>query len=121
MAKIYYTKEHEWLRIESDVATVGITDYAQNQLGELVFVELPGIGEEYISGEPVVVVESVKAASDVYAPISGTIIAINEALNDDPSLVNTKAETEGWMWKMDISNSEDLEVLLDLEAYNELL
>lgn len=121
MVKIYYTKEHEWLRIEGDVATVGITDYAQNQLGELVFVELPGIGEEYISGEPVVVVESVKAASDVYAPISGTIIAINEALNDDPSLVNTKAETEGWMWKMDISNSEDLEVLLDLEAYNELL
>lgn len=119
--KTYYTKEHEWISIEDEVATIGITDYAQNQLGELVFVELPELNGEYMCGEPVVVVESVKAASDVYAPISGTIIAVNESLNDTPSLVNTDPQTEGWMWKMEITNQQELENLLDLEGYKELI
>lgn len=121
MTATYYTKEHEWLKVEGDVATIGITDYAQQQLGDLVFMELPAIGEEYMSGEPVVVVESVKAASDVYTPISGKIIAINENLNVDPSILNISPQEKGWLWKMHISNKEELEYLFDLEAYKELL
>lgn len=118
---IYYTKEHEWLSINGNTATIGITAYAQDQLGDLIFVELPQIGEQYKTGEPVVVVESVKAASDVYAPIGGTIIEVNEALNADPSIINKSPQEQGWLWKMEISDKTELECLLDAESYEELL
>ena len=102
MSKLYFTKDHEWLYQEQEDSTlvVGITKYAQEQLGDLVFVDLPEIGQEIKKDEAVVVVESVKAASDVYAPIDGTVVEINKALLDDPSLVNQDAQGEGWLWKM---------------------
>ena len=95
MSKIYYTDEHEWLNVEGDVATVGITNHAQEQLGDLVFVDLPDVGDELEQGDDGVVVESVKAASDVYAPASGTVVEVNEKLNDDAALVNAGAEKVG--------------------------
>ncbi|MEH6726701.1 MAG: glycine cleavage system protein GcvH, partial [Hyphomicrobiales bacterium] len=100
MSTTYYTDEHEWLRVEGDVATVGITNYAQEQLGDLVFVDLPTVGTTMEQGDDVVVVESVKAASDVYAPASGEVLEVNEALANEPALVNSDAEEAGWLYKM---------------------
>ncbi|MER8369441.1 glycine cleavage system protein GcvH [Mesorhizobium sp. M0306] len=117
MAKTYFTEDHEWLRVESGIATVGITDYAQQQLGDLVFVELPELGRKLAKGDTAVVVESVKAASDVYAPVDGEITEANTSLSSDPSLVNSAATGDGWLWKMKLANENQLDGLLDEAAY----
>jgi len=117
MAKIYYTEDHEWLSVEGDTATVGISDYAQEQLGDLVFVDLPEVGRELSKGDAAVVVESVKAASDVYAVVDGEVTAINDALSSDPALVNSAAQGEGWLWKQTITDASQLEGLMDEAAY----
>lgn len=117
MATVYFTKDHEWLSVEKGTATVGITSHAQEQLGDLVFVDLPEPGRHIARGETVVVVESVKAASDVYAPADGEITHINEALSTDPALVNQAAETEGWLWKMTLADSGQLSGLMDAAGY----
>jgi len=118
MSTVYYTDEHEWLRVEGDVAVIGITNYAQEQLGDLVFVELPEVGKKVSKGDDAVVVESVKAASEVYAPIAGEIIEINDGLSADPALVNSSAESDGWLIKMKIDDPSELDSLMNLEAYN---
>ena len=117
MADLYYTEDHEWLRVEGDVATVGITDYAQEQLGDLVFVELPVVGRSLKKGDTAVVVESVKAASDVYAPADGEITDANDALSSDPALVNSAATGDGWLWKMKLADKGQLDGLMDEAAY----
>jgi len=117
MATTYFTEDHEWIRVEGGVATVGITDYAQEQLGDLVFVELPEAGKVVKKGDTAVVVESVKAASDVYAPADGEIIEANTALSGDPSLVNSAATGNGWLWKMKIADESQLSGLLDEAGY----
>ena len=113
----YFTDEHEWIDVEGDSATVGITDYAQNQLGDIVFVELPEVGSVIDKGKDAAVVESVKAASDVYAPISGEIMETNEALEEDPALVNTSPEEDGWFFKMTIGDKSEFDGLMDAKAY----
>lgn len=113
----YYTDEHEWIDVEGDTATVGITDYAQEQLGDIVFVELPDVGAMLDMGKDAAVVESVKAASDVYAPITGEVVEANAALEEDPALVNTSPEEEGWFFKLTIGDKEELEGLMDAKAY----
>jgi glycine cleavage system H protein len=113
----YFTEEHEWIDVEGDTATVGITDYAQEQLGDIVFVELPDVGAMVDKGKDAAVVESVKAASDVYAPISGEVTEANPALEEDPALVNTSAEEEGWFFKLKIGDKSELEGLMDAKAY----
>jgi len=117
MASVYFTEDHEWLRVENGVATVGITEHAQQQLGDLVFVELPQPGQTIAKGEGVVVVESVKAASDVYAPVDGDITQVNEALAANPALVNEAAQTDGWLWQMTIADEGQLAGLMDAAAY----
>lgn len=121
MAKIFFTEDHEWLSVEDGIATVGITNHAQEQLGDLVFVELPEAERVVEKGEATVVVESVKAASDVYAPLNGEIIAVNEELTGNPALVNSAAEGEGWLWKMKIADESQLEGLLDAAGYQALV
>ncbi len=113
----YFTDEHEWIDVEGDTATVGITDYAQEQLGDIVFVELPEVGSNIEMGGDAAVVESVKAASDVYAPITGEVMEGNPALEDDPALVNTSPEEDGWFFKMTIGDKGELEGLMDAKAY----
>ncbi|WP_315928801.1 glycine cleavage system protein GcvH [Mesorhizobium sp. SP-1A] len=117
MATTYFTEDHEWLRVENGVATVGITDYAQEQLGDLVFVELPEAGKTLSKGDTAVVVESVKAASDVYAPVDGEILEANQALSADPALVNSAPTGDGWLWKMKLADESQLEGLLDEAGY----
>jgi glycine cleavage system H protein len=121
MTKTYFTEDHEWLRVENGVATVGITDYAQEQLGDLVFVELPEVGRAVKKGETAVVVESVKAASDVYAPADGEITAVNEAISSEPALVNSAATGDGWLWKMRLSNESQLDGLMDEAGYKAMV
>jgi glycine cleavage system H protein len=113
----YYTDEHEWIDVEDDVATVGITDYAQGQLGDIVFVELPEVGAMIEQGKDAAVVESVKAASDVYAPITGEVTETNGALEEDPALVNSSPEDAGWFFKMTIAAPAELDKLMDEDAY----
>ena len=113
----YFTKDHEWIAVEGAEATVGITDYAQSQLGDITFVELPGEGSEVGKGDSASVVDSVKAASDVYAPVSGKVTVANAALEDQPELVNSAPEGEGWLWKMTLSDAAELEGLMDAAAY----
>ncbi|WP_029604034.1 glycine cleavage system protein GcvH [Kozakia baliensis] len=117
MSTTYYTQSHEWVRLEGDTATVGITGHASEELGELVFVEAKDEGTEVEQGEPAAVVESVKAASDIYAPISGSIAGFNEKLVDEPTLVGSDPEGEGWIFKLKIKDSAQLEGLMDAEAY----
>ena len=112
-----FTEDHEWLRIDGDVATVGITDHAQEQLGDLVFVELPAPGARPEKGAAAAVVESVKAASDVYAPVSGEVIEINQAIVDEPALVNRDPMGKGWFFKIKLANKADLDGLMDEAAY----
>jgi glycine cleavage system H protein len=112
-----YTPDHEWLRIEGDVATIGVTDYAQSQLGDVVFVELPKVGRSFKKEEAAAVVESVKAASDVYAPISGDVLEVNEALATEPALVNSDAGGKAWFFKMKIADKSELDGLMDEAAY----
>lgn len=121
MATTYFTDDHEWLRVEGGIATVGITDYAQEQLGDLVFVELPEAGRKLAKGDVAVVVESVKAASDVYAPVDGEIIESNGALASDPALVNSAATGDGWLWKMKLADEGQLAGLLDEAGYKALI
>jgi glycine cleavage system H protein len=112
-----YTADHEWLRIEGDVATIGVTDYAQSQLGDVVFVELPKVGRTLKKAEAVAVVESVKAASDVYAPISGEVVEVNDAVAAEPALVNSDAAGQAWFFKVKIADKGELDGLMDEAAY----
>jgi glycine cleavage system H protein len=114
---VHYTSEHEWIRVEGDTATVGITDFAQGQLGDIVFVELPDAGREVTKGGEAAVVESVKAASDVYAPVTGEVTESNQALSDDPALVNTDPEGEGWFFRLRLSDPSELDGLMDADSY----
>ncbi|MFD0950542.1 glycine cleavage system protein GcvH [Paraperlucidibaca wandonensis] len=116
-AELKYAASHEWARLDGDVVTVGITDHAQDALGDLVFVELPTVGDVVSAGQEAGVVESVKAASDIYAPVSGEIIAINEALVDAPEIVNTEPYTGGWLYQIKITDAAELDELLSAEAY----
>ncbi len=113
----YFTEDHEWIDLDGEIATVGITDYAQGQLGDVVFVELPVAGRTITKGDDAAVVESVKAASDVYAPVSGEIIEGNDELEAEPSLVNSDAEGDGWFFKMTLSDTSELDGLMDEAAY----
>ena len=115
--KTYYTREHEWVRMEDGVAVCGITDYAQTQLGDVVYVELPEVGAEIARDGEAAVVESTKAASDVYAPLTGTIVAVNDRLEESPDLVNESAEAQGWFFRMEIGDEGELDELMDEEAY----
>lgn len=117
MATTYFTEDHEWIRVEGGLATVGITDYAQEQLGDLVFVELPEIGRGLKKGDATVVVESVKAASDVYAPADGEVTEVNDALSSEPALVNSAATSTGWLWKMKLADEGQLAGLMDEAGY----
>ena len=117
----YFTEEHEWIEVEGDSATIGITDYAQSQLGDIVFVEVPSAGTTLAKGKEAAVVESVKAASDVYSPVSGTVSEGNAALEDDPALVNTAAETDGWFFKLTIADAGELEGLMDEAKYKDFV
>jgi glycine cleavage system H protein len=116
---VYYTKEHEWIRVEGDTATVGITDFAQGQLGDVVFVELPEAGRQVEQGGEAAVVESVKAASDVYAPVSGEVVEANQALVDDSSLVNSDPEGEGWFFRVRLSDPSQLDGLMAEAEYKD--
>jgi glycine cleavage system H protein len=112
-----YTDEHEWISMDGEIGTVGISEYAQVQLGDVVFVEVPEIGTDYKKGEEAAVVESVKAASEVYAPVDGEIVEVNNGLEEDPSLVNSDAEGRGWFYKIKVNNLSDLDGLMDGAAY----
>jgi glycine cleavage system H protein len=116
-----YTREHEWIRLEGDIATVGISDYAQEQLGDVVFVELPEVGKLLTKGGEAAVVESVKAASEIYAPVAGEVIEVNGALADEPGAVNTDPEGEGWFLKLKVANPAEVEALMTIDAYQEFL
>lgn len=116
-----YTREHEWVRLEGDVAVVGISKYAQDQLGDIVYVELPEIGKKLAKGAEAAVVESVKAASEVYAPVAGEVVAVNQALADEPGKVNESPEVSGWFLKLKPANPSDLDALMDETAYKSFL
>lgn len=116
-AELKYTKEHEWIKIEGNIGTVGITDFAQDQLGDVVFVELPAIGRELKAHEQFGVVESVKTVSDLYIPVAGKVVEVNTALDASPELVNSGTYTEGWMVKIELANPSDVNDLLDAAAY----
>lgn len=116
-ADLKYTNTHEWILIDGDTITVGITDFAQEQLGDVVFVDLPEIDAEVVAGDSIAVVESVKAASDIYAPVSGTVIAINESLEDAPELVNSDPFEDGWFFKMKVHDESELEGFMDADSY----
>ncbi|MDF7775016.1 glycine cleavage system protein GcvH [Sphingomonas sp. AOB5] len=117
----YYTEDHEWVEVEGDIGTVGISEYAQGQLGDIVFVETPEEGRDVTKGDEAAVVESVKAASDVYSPVSGTVIEGNAALADTPELVNEDAEGDGWFFKLTLSDTSELDGLMNESAYAEFV
>ena len=116
---VYFTKDHEWISVDGDTATVGISNHAQEALGDIVFAEVPDAGRQVAKGQEAAVVESVKAASDVYAPVSGEVIEGNPAIADDPSVVNRDPEGEGWFFKLKLSNPGELDGLMDENAYRE--
>jgi glycine cleavage system H protein len=116
---LYFTREHEWIRVEGDTATIGISDHAQEQLGDIVFAEVPEAGKRVSKGQEAAVVESVKAASDVYAPVSGEVIEGNQAVAEDPALVNSDPEGQGWFFKLKLENPGELDGLMDEGAYRE--
>jgi len=113
----YFTEDHEWIEVDGDVGTVGITEYAQGQLGDIVFVEVPDEGKEVTKGDEAAVVESVKAASDVYSPVSGTVIEGNSRLADEPALVNEDPEGDGWFFKLTLTDTSELDGMMDDTAY----
>lgn len=121
MTDVRYTKDHEYVRIDGDVAVIGISDYAQGQLGDVVFVELPDIGKEVTRGKEAAVVESVKAASEVYAPVSGEVVEVNSELEGAPGLVNEDAEGKGWFLKLKVADPAELQDLMDAHAYKSYL
>lgn len=112
-----YTKDHEWVRLDGDVATIGISQYATEQLGDVVYVETPAVGKDFAAGDDMAVVESAKAASDVYAPIAGAVVAVNDALSGQPDLVNGSPEGDGWFVKIKVANKADVDALMDEAAY----
>jgi len=114
-----YTKEHEWVLVEDRTATIGITEYAQQELGDIVYVELPEVGEKIVKDDPFGAVESVKAVSDIYAPVSGTVIEVNDTLPDSPETINDDAYGDGWMIKVEMSDADDLKDLMSAEEYAE--
>ena len=116
-----YTRDHEWIRLDGDIATVGITQYAQEQLGDIVFVEVPEVGKSLDKGAEAAVVESVKAASEVYAPVAGEVVEVNDALADAPGTVNDEPEGGGWFMKLKVANRADVEALMDDDAYKAYL
>jgi len=118
--ELKYTKEHEWVKVDGDTATVGITDYAQNALTDIVFIELPEIGKKVDKMKTVAVIESVKSVSDIYSPVSGEIIEVNETLNDDPAKVNKDPFGEGWIFKIKITNKDELNNLMPVDEYNKI-
>lgn len=115
--ELLYTEEHEWVLVDEDVATIGITDYAQNELGDIVFVELPAVDDEVKQMEPFGTIEAVKAVSDLFSPVSGKVIEVNSLLEDQPELINKSPYDEGWMIKVKLSDKSELDSLLDAEAY----
>jgi len=117
---LFYEKTHEWLRIDDHTATIGITDFAQNQLSDLTFVELPEVGKKVEAGDEVAVLESVKAASDIYAPVAGEIVAVNIELEDEPEKINNSPYEEGWLFKIEFEKEEDVDNLLSAEEYEDL-
>jgi glycine cleavage system H protein len=117
MPETKFTKDHEWVRLDGGVAVIGITDHAQNALGDVVFVDLPEVGREVAAGEAVAVVESVKAASDVYAPIAGKVVAVNGALSDNPGAINAAPTTDGWFFKIEPADAGEIAALMDESAY----
>ena len=121
MSKNKYSKDHEWVSTENDIATVGITNHAQESLGDIVFIELPEVGKIVKAGEQVGVVESVKAASELYSPISGKIIQVNDNLSKEPHLINSDAENDGWYMKIKMEKTDELEDLMDISQYKEIL
>ena len=121
MASVKYTDEHEWIRVDGDTATVGITDYAQNQLGDVVYVELPKPGQKVEKGKQAAVVESVKAASAVYAPITGEVIEVNQALVDEPATINSDPMGKGWFMKLRLANASELDGLMDEAGYKKFV
>jgi len=121
MSDLLFTKEHEWVRVEGNVATIGISEYAQEQLGDVVFVELPPVGADLEAGGDAAVVESVKAASEVYAPVSGKVTEVNGDLEASPGLVNENAEGDGWFWKMKLSDADEVGELMSPDAYKTFL
>ena len=116
---IYFTEDHEWIKVDGDIGTVGITPYAAGQLGDVVYVELPDVGAEFGKGDEAAVVESVKAASEVYAPVSGAVTEVNGALEDAPETVNASADDKGWFLKMKIADASELDSLMDAVKYKE--
>ncbi len=116
-----YTKDHEWIRLDGDIVTVGITDHAQEALGDVVFIELPELERAVAAGEACAVVESVKAASDIYAPLAGKVVEVNSSIVDEPALVNSDAMGEGWFFRLEIDDTEAFEALMDEAAYTEFL
>ena len=120
-ANLKYTKDHEWVKIENDIATVGITDFAQGELGDIIFLEFPEVDEAFNEGDVFGTIEAVKTVSDLFMPISGKIVEVNEALNDDPENVNSSPYDRGWMVKIEISNDSSTESLLDSNAYLEMI
>lgn len=117
--ELKYAKSHEWVRLEGDIATIGITDHAQQELTDIVFVELPDVGRQFVAGDACAVVESVKTASDIYAPVGGEVIEINGALDGDPGLVNNGPYEDGWFFKVKISSAADMDALMDATAYGQ--
>ena len=120
-AELKYTKEHEWVKIEGNTAVIGITDYAQGELGDIVFVELPAVGDEVVMLKPFGTIEAVKAVSDMFAPVSGKVVEVNAALEDDPMVINRDPYGEGWMLKIEMSSADEVEQLLDSNGYNEVI
>jgi glycine cleavage system H protein len=116
---LLYSKEHEWIRVEDDVCTLGVTEYAQNELGEVVFVELPEVGEVFNSGDEIGTIESVKAVAEVFTPVAGEIVEVNDAVVEDPELINDDPQGEGWLVKVRFSSADDLKNLLDAKAYED--
>ncbi|QPC42121.1 glycine cleavage system protein GcvH [Kaustia mangrovi] len=121
MSTLRYTKDHEWIRLDGETATIGITNYAQEQLGDVVFVELPEVGKEVAAGDEAAVVESVKAASEVYAPVAGEVVEVNEALTDAPDKVNEDPQGDGWFVKIKLADKSALDGLMDEDAYKAFL
>jgi glycine cleavage system H protein len=117
---LFYAKTHEWVSLDGGIATVGITDFAQSQLSDLTFVELPEVGTEFSAGDEAAVVESVKAAADVYAPVAGEVVEVNTNLDDNPELINKDAFGEGWLFKLKVVDESDVDNLLDADSYEEL-
>ncbi len=117
MNETFYTEEHQWIRVDGDIETVGISDFAQNQLGEIVFVELPAVGRQFVRNEEAAVVESAKSASEVYCPVAGEVLETNAALDESPTLVNTGPEGDGWFFRIRVTDPAELSTLMDETAY----